>query len=166
MKKTSSIDIDVRRNKMATLIDSMREYLNILREGITDAWFHDAIEAYKNPIPVSYETAEADGTIETLEGPVAYKAGYKIITGPKGERYPIPPEKFAGLYDDNGDGSATPKKIIKRAKLADHDGAVKTSWGETLNYTAGEDYIVQHGPGDYGVVKRDIFAKTYRMQSQ
>ena len=23
------------------------------------------------------------------------------------------------------------------------------------------DYIVKHGPGDYGVVKTDIFAKTY-----
>ena len=25
----------------------------------------------------------------------------------------------------------------------------------------GNDYIVRHGPGNYGVVKRDIFAKTY-----
>ena len=73
-----------------------------------------------------------------------------------------PPEKFAGLYDDNGDGTATPKKIVKLAKLADHNGSVKTSWGETLNYTTGNDYIVRHGPGDYGVVKKDIFAKTYQ----
>ena len=54
-----------------------------------------------------------------------------------------------------------PKKIIKLAKLADHDGSVATSWGETLNYTTVEDYIVRHGNNDYGVVKRDIFTKTY-----
>lgn len=152
---------------MTTLIASMREYLNILREGITDAWFQDAVEAYKNPIPISFETAETDGQIETLEGPVDYKAGDKIITGVKGEKYPVGPETFAKKYNDNGDGTATPKKIILMAKLADHDGAVTLAYnGSKLNYTAGEDYIVQHGPGDYGVVKKDVFAKTYRIQSQ
>ena len=50
---------------------------------------------------------------------------------------------------------------MKMAKLADHDGTVKTSWGETLHYTKGNDYIVRHGPGDYGVVKADIFKQTY-----
>lgn len=141
----------------------MREWINLF-EDINDAWFaKGAQKVYKRANPIQYQTAEQDGSIETLEGPVAYKAGYKIITGPKGEKYPIPPEKFASLYDDHSDGSATPKKIIKLAKLADHDGAVKTSWGETLNYTAGNDYIVRHGENDYGVVKKDIFAQTYQI---
>ena len=73
----------------------------------------------------------------------------------------MPPEKFNELKDDNGDGTCTPKKIIKRAKLADHDGVVNTSWGEPLHYSFGKDYIVKHGPGDYGVVKKDIFELTY-----
>jgi predicted chitinase len=134
-------------------------------ENISDQYFADgAQKVSKRSIPVSYQTAQQDGVIQTLEGPVNYKAGHKIITGPKGERYPIPPEKFAGLYDDHGDGTATPKKIVKLAKLADHDGSVKTSWGETLNYRAGEDYIVRHGDSDYGVVKKDIFAKTYQTE--
>jgi hypothetical protein len=37
---------------------------------------------------------------------------------------------------------------------------MKASWGN-LEYTRGNDYIVKHGPSDYGVVKKDIFAKTY-----
>jgi hypothetical protein len=82
------------------------------------------------------------------------------MTGPKGENYPIAPEKFNTLYDDNGDGTAVPKKIEKLAKLADHDGVLHTSWGD-LNYTAGNDYIVRHGTGDYGAVKKDIFTQTY-----
>ena len=130
-------------------------------QGLTDAWFRDGgFETYKKAAPVIYATAEQPGTMNTLEGPVKYQAGYKIITGPNGEQYPIPPDKFASLYDVDG-GLATPKKIVKMAKLADHNGSVKTSWGETLNYTQGKDYIVRHGPGDYGVVKKDIFAKTY-----
>lgn len=130
-------------------------------EGITDEWFiHGSFETYKHPTPIHYKTAIENGTVDTLEGPVDYQAGHKIITGPKGEKYPVSAGKFAEYYDDNKDGTATPKKIFKHAKLADHDGVVKASWGN-LNYKAGEDYIVRHGAGDYGVVKKDIFAQTY-----
>lgn len=129
--------------------------------GITDAWFRDGFQTYKKPNPEHYEIAQQDGTIDTLEGPVNYKKGYYILTGPKGEKYPIPSEKFHDLKDDAGNGICYPKKIVKVAKVADHNGSVKTSWGETLNYTANNDIIVRHGPGDYGVVKKDIFAKTY-----
>ena len=141
----------------------IKEFMKIVEtaEGITDAWFaHGSFETYKHPTPIHYKTAVDSGTVNTLEGPVDYQAGHKIITGPKGERYPVSAEKFASYYDDNKDGTATPKKIHKHAKLADHDGVVKASWGD-LNYKAGEDYIVRHGPGDYGVVKKDIFAQTY-----
>jgi len=141
----------------------IKEFINIVEsmEGITEKWFaNGSFETYKHPTPIHYKTAVEPGTIETLEGPVDYQAGHKIITGPKGEQYPVNPAKFAEYYDDNKDGTATPKKIFKHAKLADHDGVVKASWGN-LNYKAGEDYIVRHGPGDYGVVKKDIFAQTY-----
>ena len=134
-------------------------------EGITDKWFaHGSFETFKHPTPIHYKTAIAPGTIETLEGPVDYQAGHKIITGPKGEKYPVNPQKFADYYDDNKDGTATPKKLHKHAKLADHDGVVHASWGD-LNYKAGEDYIVRHDHNDYGVVKKDIFAKTYDMSN-
>jgi len=144
---------------------NLRKLIDIVEQaetGITDNWFaNDSFKTYKRPNPEQYEIAQEDGVIQTLEGPVNYKQGYYILTGPKGEQYPMPPEKFQELKDDAGDGVCYPKKIIKVAKLADHDGAVATSWGETLNYSAGEDYIVRHGPNDYGVVKKDIFAKTY-----
>ena len=66
------------------------------------------------------------------------------------------------IVKDNGDGTATPIAIPKLAKIADHKGIVNTSWGEPLHYNPGEDIIVRHGPGDYGVVKKDIFAQTYK----
>jgi hypothetical protein len=141
----------------------IREYINIV-EGlrVTDDWFKDGgFKTYKRPAKERYEIATEPGTIDTLEGPVKYPAGYYIMTGPKGEQYPITPEKFAELKDDLGDGVCTPKKIIKMAKLADHAGSVDTSWGEKLQYNTGEDIIVRHGPNDYGVVKLDIFKQTY-----
>jgi hypothetical protein len=141
----------------------MREFINIVEgSGITDAWFKNGgFETYKKPAKEKYEIAQQDGVIKTLEGPVNYKKGYYILTGPKGEQYPMPPEKFHNLKDDLGDGICQPKKILKIAKLADHAGSVDTSWGEKLQYNAGEDYIVRHGPNDYGVVKKDIFHQTY-----
>lgn len=143
----------------------IREYINIVESlsGITDDWFKDGgFETYKNPAKEHYNIATEPGTVDTLEGPVKYPAGYYIMRGPKGEKYPISPEKFNELKDDHGYGICTPKKIVKMAKLADHSGTVDTSWGEKLHYNPGEDYIVRHGPGDYGVVKKDIFAQTYK----
>ena len=135
--------------------------INELENGINDAWFKQgSFETYKKPAQEKYEIAQQAGTVQTLEGPVQYEAGHYIMTGPKGEQYPITPEKFNTLKDDLGNGVCTPKKIMKIAKLADHDGVIHTSWGD-LNYTAGNDYIVRHGTGDYGAVKKDIFAQTY-----
>ena len=139
----------------------MRNLINIINESINDDWFtNGSFRTFKKAAPVKYELAHKAGTVETLEGPVRYDIGHYIMTGPKGEQYPITPEKFNTLYDDNDDGTATPKKIMKVAKLADHDGVLHTSWGD-LNYTTGNDYIVRHGPGDFGAVKKDIFQQTY-----
>ena len=144
---------------------TLREYIDLVTEDeskITDDWFkHGAFKTYKRPNPEKYEIATEPGTIETLEGPVRYPAGHYIMTGPKGEQYPISPERFKDLKDDLGNGTCVPKKIIKLAKLADSNGTVNTSWGEPMHYTAGNDYIVRHGANDYGVVKTDIFNKTY-----
>ena len=147
---------------------TLREYIDIIENAgkITDEWFQDgSFKTFKVPAKEPFEIADSDGELDTLEGPVKYKKGYYIVTGPKGEKYPIPPEKFNELKTDNGDGTASPKKIVKLAKLADHDGSVNTSWGEVLNYKKGEDYIVRHGSNDYGVVKKDIFQKTYNTEN-
>ena len=142
----------------------MREFINVVTEStnqITDEWFKQgSFETFKKPAKEHYEIAQAPGTVETLEGPVKYDTGHYIMTGPKGEKYPITPEKFREMKDDLGDGICTPKKIPKVAKLADHDGVLHTSWGD-LNYTTGNDFIVRHGAGDYGAVKKDIFVQTY-----
>jgi len=141
----------------------IREFINIVEgAGLTDAWFKDGFHAYKKPAKERYEIADEPGTIDTLEGPVKYPKGFYIMTGPKGEQYPISPEKFNDLKDDLGNGVCTPKKITKIAKVADHKGTVDTSWGEKLHYNPGEDVIVRHGENDYGVVKLDIFNQTYQ----
>ena len=143
----------------------LREHLSLFEKtqsDIDDAWFKQpgAFHTYKLAKPIQYDIATKPGTIETLEGPVDYESGHFIITGPKGEQYPVSELSFNDKYTDHGDGTATPKKIVKLAKLADHDGVIHTTWGD-LEYTTGNDYIVRHGVGDYGAVKKDIFSQTY-----
>ena len=145
------------------MIKTLKEYIESV-EGtrVGEEWFSKgAFTAFKRPAREPYEIADRPGTIDTLEGPVRYPAGYYIMTGPKGERYPISPERFREIKVDNGDGTASPKPIKKLAKVADHSGTVDTSWGEKLQYDPEVDVIVRHGPGDYGVVKVDIFKQTY-----
>jgi len=148
-------------------MNNMRDIINSISENISDEWFKNgSFETFKKGNPEQYEIADKPGTIDTLESngkPQNYKKGWYILTGPKGEQYSMPPEKFHELKDDNGDGTCVPKKIIKLAKLADHNGIVNTSWGEPLHYSTGEDVIVRHGEGDYGVVKKDIFQQTYNI---
>ena len=146
------------------MIRSLKTYIESVEgRSLGEEWFRNgSFVAYKRPSREPYEVADEPGVIDTLEGPVRYPAGYYIMTGPKGERYPISPEKFSELKIDNGDGTASPRPILKQAKLADHSGSVDTSWGEKLHYKPGEDVIVRHGPGDYGVVKLDIFNQTYQ----
>lgn len=142
----------------------MRDLINIV-EGrmINDAWFQEgSFKAFKRPDKIErYEIAKEPGVIQTLEGPVEHPAGFYIMTGPKGEQYPISPETFEKNKDDLGNGRAQPKKIVKLAKVADHSGTVDTSWGQKLHYDPEVDIIVRHGSGDYGVVKREIFEITY-----
>jgi hypothetical protein len=135
--------------------------INEVLSQIDDTWFaQGSFDTFKKPAKEQYQIAQQSGTVETLEGPVKYEEGHYIMTGPKGEQYPITAEKFATLKDDLGNGVCRPKRIMKIAKLADHDGVIHTSWGN-LSYTAGNDYIVRHGSNDYGAVKKDIFMQTY-----
>ena len=146
---------------------TFRQFLNEeATPGITEDWFgHETtFSAFKPPNPVQYEVAQSAGTIETLEGPVRYEEGHRIMTGPKGEKYPIAPDKFEKLYDVDEQGVARPKRVVKQVRPADHSGVLKNSWGE-LTYNPG-DLIVRHGEGDYGVVAPDIFAKTYQRHEE
>lgn len=133
-----------------------------LVEGVNDGWFTQGsfIAAKKPAGREAFRILKQPEVIKSLEGNLQGKAGDYVITGPNGEEYLNSPEKFLQLKTDNGDGTASPKAIPKQVKLADHDGVLNTSWGD-LQYTAGNDYIIRHGTGDYGAVKKDIFPKTY-----
>jgi hypothetical protein len=50
--------------------------------------------------------------------------------------------------------------VTLRAWKAERDGLIATPDG-ALRYQAGRDWIVEHGEGDYAIVRADLFARTY-----
>ena len=127
---------------------------------ITDWFRKGSIQVHKKAIPVKFEVAMSNGHIDTLEGIMNYEIGHKIMIGPLGEKYPLSNEVFHTYYEIFKEDTAIPKKIVKLAKLADHDGMITTVWG-CLEYKAEEHFIIQHGPDNFGPVRVDIFFKTY-----
>ena len=143
----------------------IREFINIVESAdrVNDDWFETgSFIAAKIPNKIEpFRILTEPEIIHSREGDLKGEPGDYVITGPEGEEYLNDPETFHKLKTDNGDGTASPKAIPKQVKLADHDGVLHTSWGN-LEYTNGNDYIVRHGTGDYGAVKKDIFAQTYQ----
>ena len=148
---------------MKLLMENWRKYLTetIGLDNNPDL-SQDGFQTAKKPIPLQFRYAEVDETIETKEGPVAAKAGDAIMTGTEGEQWPIPAEKFTQTYDDLGDGTAAKKNIPVFAKEMSEPFQVKVSWSDALLQGEAGDYLVQYGHGDYGVVGREIFGKTYK----
>jgi hypothetical protein len=149
-------------SNMNKLFENWNRYLNET-VGLEDNpdLSQDGFQTAKKPIPLEFRYAETDETIETKEGSVGAKAGDAIMTGTEGEQWPIPAEKFAQTYDDLGDGTAAKKNIPVFAKEMSEPFQVKVSWSNDLLQGEPGDYLVQYGPGDYGVVGREIFGKTY-----
>jgi len=132
----------------------------------------DAFETAKKPIPLEFRYAEEGETIETREGPVNARADDAIMTGTEGEQWPIPRERFEQTYDvlevpsDEAPGSAAKKDIPVFAKEMSEPFQVKVSWSDDLLEGESGDYLVQYGEGDYGVVGREIFEKTYKLREE
>ena len=121
---------------------------------------------HKKPIPLGFEIAQTERVVQTKEGPVTARKGDYIMTGTKGENWPIPKDKFEKTYDVQPDGKTAAKKKIKvYAVEMRKPFEVKVSWSpDTLKGKPG-DFLVQYGPGDYGVVEKGIFKETYNTRA-
>ena len=128
-------------------------------------WQH----ARRRPLVLEVAFAHENIVIDTLEGLVPAATGDAVITGVRGERWPVRRTKFAELYEPvsgtrmGEDGHYRRRAVVVRTtrltqplslSLPDEHGALSGSAG---------DWLVQHTDGSFGIVADDIFERTYEL---
>ena len=121
-----------------------------------------SFKAYKKPIPLTYRIATVSEVIKTLEGDVTAEQGDAILTGTKGEMWPIPIDKFTETYDYK-DGVCFKKYIVVEVMRMDQPFEVAVSCSNTVIRGKAGDFKVKYGTNDYGVVDADIFRENYAL---
>jgi hypothetical protein len=126
----------------------------------------DARRVLKKDIPVSVKFAVADGILKTPEGFVPYEKGDALLTDTAGS-WPVKRVQFEATYvtelgtQAGKDGQYHKHPIPAWGLRIEEAFAVELlEQGGVLHGCAG-DWLLQYGPGNYGVVESGIFEKTY-----
>lgn len=122
----------------------------------------EALRVVKHATPTPVEFAAGDGVCRTLEGPVSYHAGDAILTGVKGERWPVVRAHFDASYAPTGrEGLYAKRPAVAFALRLQAPMEVIVGWRpDALNAKPG-DWLLSYADGEHGVVRDDIFRETY-----
>lgn len=123
------------------------------------------MKAFKKPIVVPFEILTEDTIIETLEGPVSAVAGSYVLTGVKGERWPMSLAKFAAAYEALNNINAVKRKAIVEAIKVPTKFFVEVNWTGQPSLLTGNpgDWLIING-NDAWVVANEIFLETYEIE--
>jgi hypothetical protein len=113
-----------------------------------------------------------DGELLSPEGPNRYRAGDALITGSTGTRWSVARDRFEAKYQPlspvsgrvGGRYKARPIPVLAR-QIAEPFTAARSSGGDLLHGNPG-DWLLQYGPGDFGIARHDRFARVYRKFSE
>jgi hypothetical protein len=128
-----------------------------------------ARRARRRPVTLSVRFARAPGVLQTLEGPVRYRAGAALVCGLRGECWPVERGPFERRYEPaagtapGSDGAYRRQAGIVLARRLDATLEVRVgAHGDLLRGRPG-DWLLQYAPGEYGIVAPEIFADTYAL---
>lgn len=121
------------------------------------------------PLAVEVSWAHRAGICRTLEGAMPYCAGDAIVTGVAGESWPVRADVFARTYQAcaptaAGEDGRYHKRVLACVALR-LESAVQlemNAMGTVLNGNPG-DWLLQYEPCRHGIVRPDIFERTYRV---
>ena len=121
----------------------------------------------KQDMLVRVAFADEAGTLETREGQVCYQKGDALLTGMEGEVWPVERSRFEAFYTPTEDTALKDKGVFKPVARPVWGLQVQEVFTVALSGEKGilrggaGDWLVQYAPGEYGVVAREIFARTY-----
>jgi hypothetical protein len=126
-----------------------------------------ALQVCKHPVVVQVEFARNNGVCETLEGPARYRAGDAILTGVRGECWPVQREPFLASYSPvpptvaGADGLYRKAPSVTLALKLDRAMAVPVGrQGDRLRGRPG-DWLLRYADGSHGIVRDAIFRECY-----
>lgn len=115
--------------------------------------------------------ASLPGELISLEGPNKYQVGDAIITGCTGDCWSVDRHRFDAKYQavaptvDGQDGAYTAKPVPVLAKQINEPFTAARSEGRDVLRGEAGDWLMQYGPGDFGVCGQSRFAKVYQRVS-
>jgi hypothetical protein len=126
-----------------------------------------ALRVCKKPLPVPVEFAAADGVCATREGPVHYRAGDAILTGVRGERWPVERDWFSSNYapvpptraGENGTYGKAPSLTL--ALRLDRPRDVPVGWQKDPLHARPGDWLLQYADGSYSVIGDEVLRESY-----
>ena len=131
---------------------------------------HDPFAArYIKTEIVGVEFAQEDGELISPEGPNRYRRGDALITGSTNTRWSVSRDRFDAKYmavastatGGNGNYQARPVPVLAR-QLNEPFTVARSSGGDLLHGESG-DWLLQYGPGDFGIARNDRFLQVYRL---
>jgi hypothetical protein len=117
---------------------------------------------------VTVAFAQHEGELISLEGPNRYKAGDALITGSTGSQWSVSRHRFDAKYEalpptvtgEDGRYKARPIPILAK-QMTEPFTATRSAGGDVLRGNAG-DWLLQYGPGDFGVAEHRRFTQVYK----
>ena len=138
----------------------------LLLEGV-DLRTDSRSAAYIKNETVAVEFATVAGELMSREGPNRYVSGDAIVTGSTGDRWVVARVRFDAKYlaieptVAGADGSYRNRPLPILARQMDEPFHLARSQGGDVLQGLPGDWVVQYGPGDYGVVAQERFRSVY-----
>ncbi len=127
-----------------------------------------AAARYLKSETVHVSFAREAGELISLEGPNRYQPGDAIVTGSTGSRWSVARERFEAKYQavpplaNGADGAYAARPVPVWARQFDQPfTAERSAGGDRLTGNAG-DWLLQYGPGDFGIAADERFSRIYR----
>ena len=118
--------------------------------------------------PRSVGFATETEQLKTLEGMVIAKAGDAVVTGTKGESWPVPREAFFRKYAPvlglvaGEDGQYTKRLTFVEARRLDAEETITLSDGRGALVGHIGDWSLTYGASNQAFIRADIFAESYQ----
>lgn len=116
---------------------------------------------------VTVAFASEPGALISLEGPNRYQPGDALITSAAGARWVVSRDRFDAKYRPvtgaHGEDGAYRNLPVPVWALQLHEAfsIARSTGGDRLQGQPG-DWLMQYGPGDYGITENQRFQAVYR----